>query len=70
MSKLYFRKGPVEVEIDRRQLAEGTDHEMEHTRSRRIARKIALDHLFEIPDYYSRLAKMEHDYYRNGGLRL
>lgn len=64
MKNVYVRRGPVEYEIDRRQLAEGTDHEMEHTSSRKVARRIAIDHLIEIPDYYSRLSRMEHDYYK------
>jgi hypothetical protein len=33
--------------------------EMEHTNNIEIAKEIALDHLSEIPDYYSRLVKME-----------
>jgi len=35
----------------------GTDVEMEHTKSRKEARKIAMEHLAEHPDYYSRLKK-------------
>jgi hypothetical protein len=45
--------------VDARQLAIGTEVELEHTRSRAVARKIALDHLHELPDYYTRLIKME-----------
>ena len=41
------------------QLALGIRVEMEHTDDPREAREIALDHLMELPDYYSRLAKME-----------
>ena len=41
------------------QLALGIQVEMEHTGDPREAREIALDHLMELPDYYSRLAKME-----------
>ena len=41
------------------QLAQGIRVEMEHTDDPREAREIALDHLMELPDYYSRLAKME-----------
>jgi len=32
---------------------------MEHTTDRAVAREVAMDHLTEIPDYYSRLDKME-----------
>ena len=41
------------------QLRKGVKVEMEHTRSKRVAQHIAADHLAEIPDYYSRLEKME-----------
>lgn len=37
----------------------GTRHELEHTQDPAIARKIALDHLRERPDYYLRLREME-----------
>jgi hypothetical protein len=42
-----------------KELAAGIDIESEHTDDPTIAEKIALDHLAEIPDYYSRLAAME-----------
>lgn len=49
--------------VSRRQLAMGIEVEMEHTKSRTAARCIALAHLSpegeNIPDYYTRLAKME-----------
>jgi hypothetical protein len=35
------------------------DIEMEHTGSRKTARKIVLDHLAEFKDYYPALIKME-----------
>ncbi|MGI9526971.1 MAG: DUF5661 family protein [Weeksellaceae bacterium] len=41
------------------QLKEGIKVEMEHTNSKTTAQEIAMDHLTEIPDYYSRLKKME-----------
>ena len=41
------------------QLKIGIDVESEHTTSRKQARVIALQHLEEIPDYYTRLKKME-----------
>ena len=37
----------------------GIKVEMEHVDDESLAREIALDHLFEIPDYYTRLDKME-----------
>lgn len=42
-----------------RQLHVGTKHEMEHTASRKVARRIALDHLREDPKYYTHLGRME-----------
>ena len=41
------------------QLAMGIDTELKHTNSRAKAREIALDHLAELPDYYTRLRDME-----------
>jgi hypothetical protein len=41
------------------QLALGIKTEMEHTDDPDVAKSIAKDHLMEIPDYYTRLLKME-----------
>jgi hypothetical protein len=41
------------------QLKKGIKHELEHTESVTEARRIALDHLVEFPDYYDRLDKIE-----------
>jgi hypothetical protein len=41
------------------ELSVGINVETEHTKSKKKAEKIALDHLEEIPDYYTRLKKME-----------
>jgi hypothetical protein len=46
-------------EFDTGELAQGVKVEMEHTGDPEIAREIAMDHLAEIPDYYTRLAAME-----------
>ena len=40
-------------------LQEGTKHEMEHTKDRAVARKIATDHLKEHPTYYRVLPMAE-----------
>jgi hypothetical protein len=48
-----------DIKHDPKQLEMGIKVEMEHTTDPLISRKIALDHLEEIPDYYTRLAKME-----------
>jgi hypothetical protein len=44
-----------------KQLAMGLEVEMEHTDDPKIALEIAMDHLTEIPDYYTHLDKMEKD---------
>lgn len=45
--------------FDPKQLEMGTEVEFEHTSDRKVAEKIAKDHLLEFPDYYTRLKKME-----------
>ena len=44
---------------DKNQLAKGTQVELEHTDNKVIAKKIAMDHLAEMPDYYDKLEVME-----------
>ena len=51
------RKHKVSVELIKKQLKIGTEVEMEHTDDPKVARKIALDHLAEVPDYYTKLLK-------------
>jgi hypothetical protein len=46
-------------EYNKDELEKGIEIEMEHTTSPVIAERIAKDHLAEIPDYYTRLIKME-----------
>jgi hypothetical protein len=41
----------------RKELIKGIEVELEHTSDLRIAKEIALDHLFEDPRYYTKLAK-------------
>jgi hypothetical protein len=53
------------VKIAMSQVRRGTEHELEHTTDRAIARKIAMDHLKEDPKYYTHLAKMEKQYKKN-----
>ena len=48
-------KGMDEKDFDPEQLKEGTAVEMEHTDDEKIARKIAMDHLAENPEYYQKL---------------
>jgi len=57
------------------QLAMGIKAEKEHTSDMLVAKEIALDHLNELPDYYTKLEKMEEakpasnakNYMRSGG---
>jgi len=53
------KKGVTEDNVDPEQLKMGIEVEMEHTDDPEISKNIALDHLAEIPDYYTRLAAME-----------
>jgi len=41
------------------QLEKGVEVEMEHTSDQDMAHEIALDHIWELPDYYDRLEKVE-----------
>ena len=45
--------------LPQRELAQGTEHELEHSRSRLVARRTAADHLVEDPKYYTHLKAME-----------
>lgn len=49
----------TDSDVDPEELKKGIEVEYEHTSDRDTAKRIALDHLAEIPDYYTRLAKME-----------
>lgn len=46
-------------DFDPKELSLGIEVEKEHTKSALVAELIARDHLKELPDYYSRLEKME-----------
>ena len=63
-SKDIADKHKVSVEKIEKQIAIGVKVEMEHVDSKDLAREISLDHLEEMPDYYTRLAKME----KEGGI--
>ena len=55
------KKHRLEVSFIQKQLDMGAPIEHEHTKNRKLAKEIALQHLDEIPDYYTRLKKMEAD---------
>lgn len=48
-------------DVDQAQLRMGIEVEMEHTKDRRLAREIALDHLAEDPKYYTKLKKVHRE---------
>ena len=53
------KKHRLDVSFIQKQLDIGEPIEHEHTKDHDLARDIALQHLDEIPDYYTRLKKME-----------
>ena len=53
------KKHRMEVSFIKNQLKMGVPIEHEHTKDKDLATDIALQHLDEIPDYYTRLKKME-----------
>jgi hypothetical protein len=57
--KAIAQKHGVYIDVIMRQLEMGIKIEQEHTTNSNVAREIALDHLTELPDYYTRLKKME-----------
>lgn len=55
------RKNITEDDVNANELKMGIEIELEHTQDRKIAKEIALDHLAELPDYYTRLKRMERE---------
>jgi len=53
------KEGLTEDQVDPHELEMGIDVEYEHTRCPVLSKRISLDHLTEIPDYYTRLDHME-----------
>jgi hypothetical protein len=53
------KKHRIDISFVKHQLEMGIPIEHEHTRDKTLATDIALQHLDEIPDYYTRLKKME-----------
>jgi len=47
------------MKYNKTQIKMGVKIEMEHTKNKTIAEKIAKDHLREFPDYYTHLIRME-----------
>lgn len=63
IAKKHDRKGYYDIQDMvsslKKELAKGIKIEMEHTEDKKIAKEIALDHLYEDPNYYSKLKKIE-----------
>lgn len=59
MKGVAAKAGKKPADVDQQELAKGVKVEQEHTQHPQIAKRIATDHLVEIPDYYTRLDKME-----------
>jgi hypothetical protein len=55
------KKFDFDIDKLKKELESGTKVEMEHTDDKSKAKEIAMDHLAEMPDYYTRLEKMEKD---------
>jgi hypothetical protein len=53
------KKFDFDIDKLKKELESGTKVEMEHTDDKSKAKEIAMDHLAEMPDYYTRLEKME-----------
>ena len=53
------KKHTVELEKLKQELDKGVKVEMEHTNDKDKAKEIAMDHLFEDPNYYVKLNKIE-----------
>jgi hypothetical protein len=53
------KKHDVDLEKLQKELDKGINVEHEHTESDKTAKTIAMDHLFEDPEYYTKLANME-----------
>jgi hypothetical protein len=53
------KKHNINIETLQHQLDKGIKVEMEHTKDKDLAKKIAMDHLYEVPDYYDKLKKAE-----------
>jgi len=53
------QKHSVSLEDIQKEHKKGTEVELEHTSSWEVAAEIAKDHLFEDPQYYTKLSKME-----------
>ena len=49
-------------------LEQGINVEMEHTTDKAVAREIAMDHIYEDPNYYTKLKTIEREAYEEGNI--
>ena len=56
------KKHGVSINYIQKQIDKGQEVEQEHTDDSKMAKKIAMGHEVEIPDYYTRLNGMENEY--------
>ena len=61
IKEIFDKPVAKESEVDPKELEMGIKAELEHTSDREVAKRIALAHLREMPNYYTKLAKMEND---------
>jgi hypothetical protein len=59
IKEIFDKPIAKESEVDSKELELGIESELEHTSDREVAKRIALAHLKEMSDYYTKLAKME-----------
>lgn len=57
--KVISKKHKISIKKLQTELKKGISVEKEHTKKTSVAKKIAMDHLFEDPKYYTKLSKME-----------
>ncbi len=57
--KEIAKKHKCDLQTLEKQLEKGQKIEMEHTKNKELAKKIAMDHIYEVPDYYDRLEMIE-----------
>ena len=55
------KKHSVSVDEIKKELKMGIEVEYEHTDDKDIATEIAMDHLMELPDYYTKLKHIEEE---------
>jgi len=53
------KKHKINLDSIKKQLIKGMKVEMEHTKDKKVAQEIAMDHLYEDPKYYDKLKKIE-----------